>query len=259
MELVFEAGLIAAGMMMLSLVFLEVGRRLGAAQLAKDPDKGLRGTGTVEGVVFGLLGLLLAFTFSGAAARFDARRHLVVEEANAIGTAYLRVDMLAEDAQPRVRELFRRYLDSRIDSYKNSRDRESFKVALDETAVIQAELWSVAGEAVRSPGALAQSSMLLLPALNQMFDIATTRYAAMFIHAPAIVFVMLALLVLGGALLAGFGMADSRRRSWLHMAAFAVIVPAAVFVIIDFEFPRLGTITVEHMDQLLAELRQTMR
>lgn len=77
------------------LLFIEFGRRIGRYQLARN-QKGLaKGAATAEGAVFGLLGLLIAFTFSGAAERFEQRRHLTTEEANAIGTAYLRLDLLA--------------------------------------------------------------------------------------------------------------------------------------------------------------------
>src|SRR5262245_22835515 len=93
------AGGLLAGM----LVCLELGRRLGVRRLERDPQGALAGLGAVEGAVFGLYGLLIAFTFSGAPARFDARRQLIAEEANAIGTAYLRIDLLAAESQPALR------------------------------------------------------------------------------------------------------------------------------------------------------------
>jgi len=72
------------------------------------------GIGTIEGAVFGLLALLVALTFSGAAARFDTRRQLIVEETNDIGTAYLRLDLLPPSAQPALRESFRQYVGMRL-------------------------------------------------------------------------------------------------------------------------------------------------
>src|SRR4051812_43372120 len=94
-------------------ICLEIGRRLGARALAKDPKAKSAGA-AVEGSIFGLYALLLAFTFSGAPSRLDARKHLVTEEANAIGTAYLRLDLLRTDSQPAMRDLFRKYTDSRL-------------------------------------------------------------------------------------------------------------------------------------------------
>src|SRR5688572_9658653 len=94
----------------------EAGRRIGVARLAR--SNGLaKGGGSADAATFALLGLLIAFTFSGAAARFQDRRDLITDEANAIGTPYLRLDLLPSDAQPQLRELFRRYADVRVSVY----------------------------------------------------------------------------------------------------------------------------------------------
>jgi hypothetical protein len=100
---------VAAFLFVAIVVMLELGRRLGLKGKAEGESSG---AGALAGAVYGLLALLIAFTFSGATSRFDSRRHLVVEEANAIGTAYLRVDMVPPTAQPALRDGFRRYLDS---------------------------------------------------------------------------------------------------------------------------------------------------
>src|SRR6185369_7365193 len=98
----------------------DIGQRLGASA-AKKPG-GKVGLGAIEGAIFALLGLLIAFTFSGAAARFENRRHLIVEEANDIGTAYLRITLLPAETQPEIRDLFRRYVDARLSVYQNVND-----------------------------------------------------------------------------------------------------------------------------------------
>ena len=105
--------LFALGLFLGMLILLEVGRRIGIRRLEKDPEGAEAGVGTVEGAVFALLGLLIAFTFSGAASRFDTRRQLIIEETNDIGTAYLRLDLLSTEAQPGLREKFRQYVDTR--------------------------------------------------------------------------------------------------------------------------------------------------
>src|SRR6185436_17454554 len=97
-----------------TLATLEIGRRVGARRLALDPEGAKASTWAIDGAVFGLLGLLIAFTFSGAAARFDTRRQMIVEEANAIGTAWLRLDLLPAGVQPALRDKFRQYLDARL-------------------------------------------------------------------------------------------------------------------------------------------------
>src|SRR5512147_455234 len=117
MNRVIVASLFAAGLFVGMILLLEFGRRLGRRREGKDEEGARAGLGAVEGAVFALLGLLIAFTFSGAASRFDARRELIVEEANAIGTAYLRLDILPAGAQPALREKFRQYVETRLEVY----------------------------------------------------------------------------------------------------------------------------------------------
>jgi hypothetical protein len=104
----FDHGVLFTGILFLGmLLLLETGRRIGQRRLAHDSESARQGLGAVDGAVFALLGLLIAFSFSGAAGRFDNRRQLVMAEANNIGTAYLWIDLLPAGAQPALRELFR--------------------------------------------------------------------------------------------------------------------------------------------------------
>ena len=151
MNITLIATSVAAGLFGGMLILTELGRRIGAARLARDSEGLAKGVGVVEGAVFGLLGLLLAFTFSGAAARFEARRHLVTEEANAIGTAYLRVDLLPADAQPEIRDLFRRYVDLRASAFANTRDFPATQRKLDDAVRLQGEIWTQSLAACRRP------------------------------------------------------------------------------------------------------------
>jgi len=240
------------------LALLELGRRIGMHRLAIDPDGAQAGTGAVDGAVFALLGLLVAFTFSGAATRFDERRNLIVEEANDIGTAWLRVDLLPASAQPAMRDLFRRYLDSRLVVYRKMPDLDAAQAELDRSNELQGQIWRHAVAAGRMDGAAPSAPMLLLPALNQMFDITTTRTMATRMHPPVAIFAMLFALALAGALLAGYGMAGSKSRNWIHMVGFAAVIAGAVNLIVDLEYPRLGLIRVDSFDQVLVDLRQTM-
>ena len=121
-------------------LLLDIGRRIGVRRMASDPDGARAGVAAVDGAVFGLLGLLVAFTFSGAAARFDARRHLIVEETNAIGTAYLRLDLLPPDTRSALRERFRRYVDLRLEVYRRLPDVAAAKEELARATQLQSEI-----------------------------------------------------------------------------------------------------------------------
>ena len=241
------------------LALLEIGRRIGLRRMAQDSEGARAGVGAVEGAVFGLLGLLIAFTFSGAASRFDTRRQLIVEETNDIGTAYLRLDLLPVDQQPALREKFRQYVDTRLAVYAKLPDLAAAKEELAKGNRLQGEIWRQAVSASRTQGASPAASMLLLPALNAMIDITTTRTMAAQMHPPAIIIAMLFGLALAGALLAGYAMAAAKSRSWLHMIGFALVTAFVIYVILDMEYPRVGLIRVDAFDQALVEFRQSMQ
>lgn len=124
---------------------------------------------------------------------------------------------------------------------------------------LQQDIWSQAVAATRAPGSHPNLTMLLLPALNAMIDITTTRLMATRIHPPTIIFTMLLALALAGALLAGYGMAGAKTRSWTHVLGFAAAMAVALYVILDLEYPRLGLIRVSDFDQVLVDLRATMK
>ena len=190
--------------------------------------------------------------------RFDGRRQLAVEEVNDIGTAQLRLDLLPAGSAANLRQLFRQYLDSRIETYCEIFDRRAAETELARSVKLQGEIWSATVTASRDSGSQ-PSQMLLLPALNQMIDITTTRAEATRLHPPPIIFVMVSVLSLAASLLAGYGMAGGKARSWLHMIGFAAVVAITVYVIMDIEYPRLGLIRVDDADRVLLQLRESMQ
>jgi hypothetical protein len=109
-------------------------------------------------------------------------------------------------------------------------------------------------QAARDP----RVATLVLPALNDMFDVATARYVSTQNHPPLIIFVTLLVLAALCAALAGFGMAGNKYRSWLHILCFAGSLLMAVYVILELEFPRRGFIRVDRFDQTLVDLRESL-
>jgi hypothetical protein len=241
------------------LILLETGRRLGVRRRAQESE-GERGSlGTIEGAVFALFGLLMAFTFSGAALRFNEKRMLVAEEANTIETAYLRLQLVSAEAQAALQGLFRQYLDSRLETYRRLPNMEASRMEMAKSKRIQEEIWTEAVAATRLPNAHPDAGKLLLPALNNMIDITTTRTMALQSHPPRIIYVLLFGLGLICSLLAGYRMASGQRRSWLHIVGFTVITVIIVYVMLDVEYPRAGLIRLEAADQLLVDARAGMR
>lgn len=239
------------------LILLETGRRFGVKRRPKESE-GERGSlGTVEGAVFALFGLLMAFTFSGAASRFNEKRMLIAEEANTIETAYLRLELVPE-AKPELQELFRLYVDSRLETYRRMPNMTAARLEMANSKRIQEEIWTRAVAATRISEVHPAANWLLLPALNNMIDITTTRTMALQQHPPRIIYALLFGLGLICSLLAGYRMSSGQHRSWLHILGFTVITVTVVYVMLDAEYPRAGLIRIEVADQALVEVRASM-
>ena len=248
----------AAAMFLGMVAFLEIGRHIGRWRNAQDPAGADEGVSAVDGAVFALFGLLLAFTFSGAASRFEHRRALITQEANAIGTAYMRIDLLPAASQPEIRALFRQYVQSRIERYKEYADEEASRADYRRGVKLQNDIWKLAVAGVNTAASPPMAAQIF-PALNDMIDITTVRLVATQTHPPKIIYYMLFGLSLVVSLLAGYGMSASKTRQWLHVIAFASAITATVYVIIDIEYPRSGLIRIDPVDQLLVDVLDGMK
>lgn len=246
---------LAAALFFGMVLLQEIGFRIGRAVKVSDASRA--GAGLIEAAVFALLGLLLAFQFAQAGSRLDYRRGLTVREANAIGTAYLRLNLLAADRQPALRDLFRRYADARILVWEKMPDLKAAEAEADVARKLQTEIWSRAVPAsLQEPSSA--PTMLLVSALNEMIDVTTARDVATRTHAPAVVVFLLFGVALLSALLAGYAMSAANRRNWLHALIFAGVIAITIFVILDLEYPRIGLIRIGAADRAMIEARQAM-
>jgi hypothetical protein len=251
-------GAIFAGILFLGIfIMMEVGRYIRSRKQTKDIESARPGVAVLEVALFGLLGLILAFSFSGAMSRFDARRQLIIEEANCIGTAYLRLDVLPIQVQTELQGKFLQYLDTRLAAYAALPNIIKTEAGIKKAVAIQREIWTKALTACQQASS-PQSAIIVLPALNSMFDIANTRYLATKIHPPQIIFWLMGFLVLSCSLLAGFAMGGSTVRSWIHIFIFAAFLTIIIYTIFDIEFPRAGLFQVKDFDQALVEVRNNM-
>ncbi len=245
---VLFSAVLLAGMV----VCLVAGWRTGAWMHARRADADAPGVSTLDGALFGLFGLVIAFTFSGAMTRFEAQRDLIRAEANDIGTAYLRLDLLPAARQPALRQDFRDYVQARLDA-TNDRGDDAFRAAgAARVDALQRDIWarSVAAAAeVAGP----QATTLLLPAVNDMIDIVTTRAVTAESHPPYVIYGMLAVLAWASTLNAGFGLAGSGRRSLVHTVGFVAAITLSCYVILDLEYPRKGLFRVSAADHVLRD------
>ena len=256
---VVVGGIVAIAIFFGILILLALGRWIGRRAIMRHGAAPMAGIGSLEAAVFALLGLLIAFTFSGALQRFDLRRAQAVDEANAIGTAWLRIDLVPASVQPELRETFRNYVDSRIATYRALPNVQAANRELARSQQLQNEVWTQSVSAIHMPESRPEAELLVIPALNQMFDITTVRVVATQIHPPLIIYAMLIGLALASALLAGYQSAGEKDFDWVHKIGFAAIVAFTVYVILDIEYPRLGFVRLDAIDQVLVNVRAGMK
>jgi hypothetical protein len=238
----------------LLIVGTELGFRLGRRQ-APSRSETVRGqVRNIQGTLMGLLALLLGFTFAMSVSRFDNRRHMVVKEANAIGTAALRAHVLPAAEQAAMRDLFRRYVDVRVDAGHEDNMPKPERDALDAKAhELQGRLWHHAALAAEAdPHSVAAG--LLLSAMNDVIDVKAERDASLANHVPESVLLLLfAFAVLASGIL-GYSTGLAGTRIIGMPAAFALLVTLVLMVILDLDRPRRGLILVGQ-DSMIAVQR----
>ncbi len=237
---------------------IETGYRMGKRRLKKYPEGKSEGSGAVESSIFGILGLILAFTFTGTLTRYENRTNLVLKEANAIGTAYLRLDLLPKNDRDKLRPLYREYLQSRINLFENYENRPLSDSYFRQGLKLQAQIWGIANAAVlldKNPGIMT----LVLSSTNDVIDVANERLQANRTHPPIIVYILLFILALASAFLVGQSMSVNQRRPLLYMVVFCVTISAITYIILDLEYPRLGLIKIHLGDKVLVETLENMQ
>jgi hypothetical protein len=214
----------------------ELGYRIGRRRRATG-DEGP--VGAVQGGVLGILGLLLGFSFAGAASRFVDRQDIVVQEANAIGTAVLRTDLLEDPHRTACRNALRQYLDRRIALFREY-DEERFSRLLTECEELHKTMWTAA---LRGDGRTSQRIVVgVLPPLNEVIDLHTTRLAAARRHMPTAVMVLLAVAAILAHGVIGYQAGASRKRNLGMTGVLVLLVGLALWATIDMDYPRVGFI-----------------
>jgi len=212
--------------------------------------------GPVEGAVTGLLALLLAFTFSLSASRYDMRRQVIVQEANAIGTATLRSDLYPEPERSAFRADFKEYVEARIAFYAAGTDKDKLQAAHDLSTMISTRLWKRAAELAQDRDSIIRSNNMV-PALNQMIDVVATRNVAGLATVPdSILWVLFALCILCSSML---GSSQGQKLPWWTAMIFIVTCSASVLLILDFDRPRRGSITLDTANSNIVALRELFK
>ena len=192
----------------------------------------------IRTAIFTLLALIVGFTFSMAVNRYDQRKNLEEAEANAIGTEYIRVDLLPTPTAASVQGLLRRYLDLRLSFYR-ARDEAQLEQIDAETTKLENELWSE----VKTPGEAQPTPLaaLVVSGMNDVLNSQGYTQAAWWNRLPAEAWSLMAVVALCGNLLLGYG---ARRSHILLFLAFSLTVSTAFFLIADIDSPRKGVIRI---------------
>jgi hypothetical protein len=231
---------------------LEGGYRMGARSAKRREAPGGGQIGAIQGAVLGLLGLLLGFSFAGAAGRFIERQDMIAQEANAIGTAYLRGDMLDEPHRTALRDALTRYVDARLAAAPTLRAGLSLELKR-QVAEQHGQIWSAASSGARQKP---ESMVAVLTPVNEVIDIHALRVAGGRKHLP---WLLMGLLIACSCLAMatmGYGCGLAGRRCAMMTGALAVLVAAALWTTVDLDYGRVGLI--QHSELPLQELRESM-
>lgn len=237
--------------LVLVLAAIEGGYRLGNYRHRRSDGEKEAPVGAMVGATLGLLAFMLAFTFGMAAERFDTRKQLVLDEANAIGTTYLRTAMLP-DRRDEIRALLRSYVDVRLDAVRSGRVAEQILKSED----IQGQLWSAAtAVGVQHPDSIVVG--LFVASLNEVIDLHAKRVTAgLRNRIPGAIWAVLLTIAMLSLAAMGYhaGLAGTIRS--LPIIVVAVTFSAVIALIADLDRPQEGTLIVSQ--QALIDVRQSM-
>lgn len=207
----------------------------------------------IEGSLLGLLGLLLAFTFSMSASRYDARKAIIIDEANDIGTAILRSDLYSDSLRKEFRKNFTDYVKARIDYYDAGRDSQLISQAKQRTNDFSILLWSRAATASKDPKNLAATNQMI-PALNDMIDATTLREAAGKGRVPDSIVLLLFVLSIACSFFAGYTIPSNEKLEKITILGFILLTVIVIYVILDLDRPRRGIINMDEQQQYFKAL-----
>jgi hypothetical protein len=202
-------------------------------------------TNSIQGGILGLLALLLGFTFNMALQRFDSRTHAVIDEANAIGTAILRTQLLPKPYDSTAQVLLQQYVDLRLEISSIDLTLEKDRAAINKrTDVVQNEIWAISIHAAEiDPRPV--TTGYFINSLNDMIDARGERSAILQSHVPEVIlFLLFIVFIINGALM-GYSSGLSLKRAYIPTIMLTVLIVMVVFIIIDLDRPKRGLIKVK--------------
>jgi len=245
--------LVALLFLSLMVMACETGYALGLRSRAAEKTKAV--VPTIAASILALFGLLLGFTMSMSVSRYDSRRRLVLEEANAIMAAYQRAQALPAPENTELRQLLRQYVDSRLRVSENALDPQTLQQGKQEDARLQGELWSRAA-ALAQGNPQSVPAGLLLESLDNAFSLENSRWIGFVAHLPEGVICVNILMALVAALMVGCEFGITGHRHPLSEALVIVAIIMVLTLIVELDHPHSGVIRVSQ--QPLVDLQRRL-
>lgn len=250
-----EAWLIALLLFIVMLTAVFIGGTVGNRTRSRDAsEKKSSETSALTALLF----FLLAFTFGMSSERYDSRRKIVVEEANDIGTAILRCDLYPDSVSAVLRKDFKEYVEARIAYYEAGPDMQKILRADSLSQLISARLWKRTSDLSKNPANLAATQQMI-PALNTMIDVTSTRLAGEKAKVPQSILIMLFFLSAITAFYSGYSDAGKGKVDWLVQTGFCLLISLVVLFTLDLDRPRRGFVNLDAANQNIIALRKNFK
>ena len=238
----------------LMIVACETGYRLGLRSKAAEKTRAL--IPTIASSILALLGLLLGFSMSMSVSRYDTRRRLVLEEANAIETAYLLMQALPSPESTELQETLRHYAANRLRVSETVIDIQKLQRGKEEDARLQNELWSRAAAFARKDPQSVPAG-ILMKSLNEVIDLENSRWIGFVAHLPESVIYVNALMGLVAVLIVGYDFGMTGHRHALSEALLIVAIFIVMVLIVELDYPYSGVIRVSQKPLVDLQYRLT--
>jgi hypothetical protein len=233
--------LVALGLVAGVVATHELGFRLGSLISGVDEPFD-RELALVRASTAAVVAFLVGFAFSGAASRFTARVDVIGKEANALRTAYLRADAIAEPQRGELRAMLRQYTADRVQLLRRDQ-RDKIETLLGKVGDLHQRMWESAIKATQNNGPL---MAVVLPTINEVIDLHSTHLAMARRHLPVPIMVALLGTAAIGVGLLGFGNGRAGRRFSLLDSVYGVVLAVALWMTIDLDYPGIGAIGVSN-------------
>jgi hypothetical protein len=252
----FPIWAVYVGTVVVVVLVAEIGFRIGIWLQRRDPESGTTPmTGAVVGGMLGLMAFLMAFSIGIVINQHNGRKAMVVTEANAVGTAYLRAGFLDEPDRTAARDLLREYVEVRLAA---AADASLYESVLTRSEEIHGQLWSIVEDNVRQ-GKESDIMGLFVESINEVIDVHSLRLAAVELRLPRLLGVVMFAATVLSFLLVGIASSADGKRDFFAILVFALAFVAVLIIVVDLDRPQQGLITVSQtaLTDLLGQMTTT--